>query len=88
MGLRLRDRFSPVPKCIQIIQVPKTATQVRDVLAETLIQVRSKRLDAKTASTMAYVATSLLNAIKVSDFEARLTKIEELVDWGQPNGNS
>lgn len=71
----------------ELSDVPKTAKQVCDVLAETLIQVRSKRLDARTASTVAYVATSLLNAIKVSDFETRLARIEQLFDWEQPNGN-
>ena len=72
---------------LELSDVPKTANQVRDVLAETLIQVRGKRLDARTASTVAYVATSLLNAIKVSDLETRLARIEQLFDWEQPNGN-
>jgi hypothetical protein len=33
-------------------------------------------LDTKTASTLAYLATSLLRAIEVSDLESRIEEIE------------
>jgi hypothetical protein len=63
------------------IDCVKTAEQVRDVLSETLLRVRGESLDARTASTIAYVATSLLSAIKVADIESRLAKLEQLLPW-------
>jgi hypothetical protein len=65
----------------QPVDLPKRADQVRDFLAETLIQVRYKRLDARTASTLVYVASSLLSAIKLADLETRLAALEELSEW-------
>lgn len=72
----------------ELAEAPKTANQVRNLLAETLIQVLGKRLDLRTASTAAYVATSLLSAIRISEFEARLVRIEQVMDLEQPNGDA
>jgi hypothetical protein len=55
----------------------ETAADVRNALADTMVQVHSRTMDAKTANTLAYVATSLLRAIEVSDQEGRLSAIEE-----------
>jgi hypothetical protein len=58
------------------LESPKTANQVRDVLAETIVQIRGRKLDTRTANALAYVATSLLRAIEVSDLEDRLQVLE------------
>lgn len=63
---------SPVP-----IEMPRTAADVRNALANTMVQVHARTMDAKTANTLAYVATSLLHAIEISDQESRLVAIEE-----------
>ncbi|SRR2546425_417733 len=59
------------------LEDPKTADQVRNVLAETITQVRRRKLDTRTANALAYVATSLLRAIEVGDIEGRLKELEE-----------
>jgi hypothetical protein len=59
------------------LEDPKTADQVRNVLAETITQVRRRRMDTRTANALAYVATSLLRAIEVGDIESRLKELEE-----------
>jgi|SRR5712692_5074877 len=59
------------------LEDPKTADQVRNVLAETITQVRRRKLDTRTANALAYVATSLLRAIEVGDIESRLKELEE-----------
>lgn len=73
-----------------VVELPKTANQVRDVLAETLMAVRNRLrnrpLDARIASTLAYVAGSLLGAIKSADYEERLAKLECLAEWEHPSG--
>jgi hypothetical protein len=55
---------------------PKTACDVRDALANTMAQVHARQIDAKTANALAYLATSLLRAIEVSDLESRLDALE------------
>lgn len=67
----LRPQSDTVP-----MEKPKTAGDVRDALANTLVQVCSGQMDTRTANAMAYVATSLLRAIEVSDFESRLEALE------------
>jgi hypothetical protein len=55
---------------------PKTAGEVRDALANTMAQVHNRKMDTRTATTLAYLATSLLRAIEVSDLENRLEALE------------
>jgi|HubBroStandDraft_2_1064218.scaffolds.fasta_scaffold55694_2 hypothetical protein len=58
------------------MEPPKTAGAVRDTLAVTMAQVQARQMDARTANTLAYLATSLLRAIEVSDIEERLDALE------------
>jgi hypothetical protein len=41
-----------------------------------MAEVHARKMDPKTANTLAYLATSLLRAIEVSDVESRLTALE------------
>jgi hypothetical protein len=54
------------------MEPPKTAGEVRDALANTMVQVQARQMDARTANTLAYLAMSLLRAIEVSEIEDRL----------------
>ena len=54
------------------MEPPKTARDVRDALANTRAQVQARKMDTRTANTLAYLATSLLRAIEVSDLESQL----------------
>jgi hypothetical protein len=58
------------------MEPPKTAGDIRDVLANTMAQVHAHKMDTKTANALAYVATSLLRAIEVADWESRLEALE------------
>ncbi|MFZ0322175.1 MAG: hypothetical protein WAL56_23815 [Candidatus Sulfotelmatobacter sp.] len=58
------------------MEPPKTAGDIRDVLGNAMAQVHSRTMDTRTASTLAYLATSLLRAIEVSDIESRLDELE------------
>lgn len=60
-----------------VVPMEPPAGEVRDVLAMTMAQVHDRKMDTKTASTLAYLATSLLRAIEVSDIEKRLDALEE-----------
>ena len=69
---------------------PKSAGDVRDALAETMARVQARKMDTKTANTLAYVGTSLLRAIEVSDLETRLKDIQWQLkrDEGDSSGKS
>jgi hypothetical protein len=58
------------------VSVPVTARDVRVLLAEALADVRNRRLDPRVASTMAYVASSLLKALEIEDLESRIEQLE------------
>ena len=63
-------------ECQKESDIPRTADQVRDVLAETMVQIRGRKVDTKTANALAYVASSLLRAIEVAELEPRLKALE------------
>jgi hypothetical protein len=55
---------------------PKTAGDVRDLLANTMSQVHSRNMDVRIANSLAYISTTLLRALEVSDLERRLEALE------------
>lgn len=76
------EATSPSPSLS--VDAPKTAEQVRDLLGETMAQVRKTmalqvnrgKSEIKTANTLAYVGTALLRAIEISTFEERVAALE------------
>jgi hypothetical protein len=78
VGLEIRaaKRITALTRC-DSNGTPRTAADVRNALANTMALVHSGSMDAKTVNTLAYVATSLLRAIEVSDQESRIVAIEE-----------
>jgi two-component sensor histidine kinase len=59
-----------------LMEPPKTAGDVRDVLANTMSQVHSRKMDVRIANSLAYISTTLLRALEVSDLERRLEALE------------
>jgi hypothetical protein len=55
---------------------PKTASDLRDLLAESIIEIRSGRLDPKIANALGYLGASYLRALEVSDIESRMDALE------------
>jgi hypothetical protein len=51
-------------------------SDVTGLLAQTINQVRSGRLDPKTGNAVGYLAGVLLKALQQGDFEARLQVLE------------
>jgi hypothetical protein len=71
------------------VDPPKTAQQLRDLLAEVVASVRMHKLDARTANALAYTGTALLRVIEVSDLESRLAALEvRLQRSGHNDSNS
>ena len=57
-------------------KAPKTAADLCDLLAESIVEIRSGRLDPKIANALGYLGTSYLRALEVSDIEKRLEDLE------------
>jgi hypothetical protein len=64
------------PDALKEFAAPKTAADVGDLLAESIIEIRAGKLDPKVANALGYLGTSLLRALEVADVERRLDLLE------------
>ena len=62
------------------VPVPESAGDVKRMLAETMADIRARRMDPKLGSTLGYLGTALLRAFEVADFEQRLERLEQRDD--------
>ena len=58
------------------LPAPKTARLLLDVLAESVVEIRALRLDARTAGALAALGNSIHKVIETSIIEQRLAAIE------------
>jgi hypothetical protein len=59
------------------IAPPTTPEDVKNLLAQAMVDVRGKRLDPRTASTLTYMSGVLLKAFESTDLKKRLAFLEE-----------
>ena len=74
------------PDGLKQFAAPATAADLRDLLAQSIVEIRSGKLDPKLANSISYLGTGFLRALEVSDLEARLAALEART--GNDNGNS
>jgi hypothetical protein len=55
---------------------PKSAADVCELLAESMIEIRHGKLDPRVANALGYLSASYLRALEVSDLEARFSALE------------
>ena len=72
-GGRRRTVFSP--SNLREFQAPKSAADLRDLLAESIIEIRTGRMESKMANALGYLGSSYLRALEVADLESRLEKL-------------
>lgn len=58
------------------VPVPQNATDVKNLLADVMAEIRAGKMDPKLGTTLGYLGTSLLKAIETSDIEQRLARLE------------
>src|SRR5215469_12612679 len=58
------------------VSPPQTASDVKNLLADAMAEIRSGKMDPKLGTTLGYLGTSLLKAIETSDIEQRLERLE------------
>ena len=73
-GGRRRVVYSPGD--LKDFAAPKTATDLRELLAESIIEIRAGKLDPRVANALGYLGASYLRALEVSDVESRLDALE------------
>ena len=56
---------------------PRSAADLLTLLAESIVEARSGKLDPRLANSIAYLGSSFLRAGEVSDLEARLQALEK-----------
>jgi len=72
-GGRRRTIFSP--SNLREFQAPKSAADLRDLLAESIIEIRTGKMKSKMANALGYLGSSFLHALEVADLESRLEKL-------------
>lgn len=73
-GGRRRSVYKPGD--LREFTAPKTAADLRDLLAESIVEIRAGKLDPRIATAVGYLGASYLRALEVSDVEARLNALE------------
>jgi hypothetical protein len=58
------------------VSPPSTPEDVKNLLAQAMADVRSRKLDPRIASTLTYMAGALLKAIESTDLQQRLARLE------------
>lgn len=56
---------------------PSSPEDVKNLLAQAIVDVRAKRLDPRSASTITYMSSTLLKAFETTNLEQRLARLEE-----------
>jgi hypothetical protein len=65
------------PANLREFDPPSTAADLRDLLAQSIVEVRAGMLDPKLANSISYLGTGFMKALEVSDTERRLAALEE-----------
>jgi len=65
------------PAGLKEFAAPRSAADLRDLLAQSIIEIRSGKLDPKLANSISYLGAGFLRALEVSDLETRLQTLEE-----------
>ena len=73
-GGRRRSVYKPGD--LREFTAPRTAADLRDLLAESIVEIRAGKLDPRVATAVGYLGASYLRALEVSDLEARLNALE------------
>jgi hypothetical protein len=64
------------PGDLREFAAPKTAADLRGLLAESIVEIRAGKLDPRIATAVGYLGASFLRALEVSDVENRLDALE------------
>ena len=81
-----RRRAIYAPDRLKDFAAPKDAADLRDLLAQSIIEIRAGVLDSKLANAISYLGMGFLRAVELADLEKRLVELER--QNGISDGNS
>jgi hypothetical protein len=55
---------------------PRNAGQLRDLLAQSIVELRNGVLDPRVANSISYLGAGFLRALEISDLENRVASLE------------
>ena len=64
------------PYSLKEFAAPRDAAGLRDLLAQSIIDIRAGMLDPKIANSISYLGAGFLRAVELADIEARLAELE------------
>ncbi len=73
-GGRRRAIYSPDE--LKQFAAPTNAGDLKDLLAQSIVELRNGTLDPKLANSISYLGAGFLRALEVSDLESRLASLE------------
>src|ERR1700724_2904665 len=73
------------PDGLREFPAPKSASDLRDLLAQSIIEIRNGKLEPKLANSISYLGSGFLRATEVSDLETRLLALEARVEEKDEN---
>ena len=76
IGGRRKKRVIDSDTDDQPIEIPQSARDVKNVLADVMARTRKGLMDPKTATALGYLGASLLRAIEVAELEQQLERLE------------
>jgi hypothetical protein len=74
-GGRRRTVYNP--DGLKEFTAPKSAADLRDLLAHSIVEIRCGKLDPKLANSISYLGAGFLRALEVSGLEKRLEALEQ-----------
>lgn len=80
-GGRRRAVYSP--DGLKEFAAPKTAADLRDLLAQSIVEIRTGKLDPKLANSISYLGAGFLRALEVADIETRLDNMERQIQYAK-----
>jgi hypothetical protein len=78
-GGRRRTVYNP--DSLKAFSAPKSAADLRDTLAQSIVELRTGKMDPKVANALGYLGASYLRALEVADFESRLERMEAQLNY-------
>lgn len=64
------------PDQLEPLAAPKNAVELRDFLAQTMVETRSGKIEPNVANALAILSRAYLRALEIIEFEPRLQAVE------------
>lgn len=78
-----RRRTAYKPENLTRLEAPKTAADLRELFAQSILEIRKGDLEPRSANAIAYLGAGFLRALEASELEERLVMMEVQLEYAQ-----